>query len=127
MLASDTDRDTVTGLLSEAFAEDRLTEREHGERVRAAYAARTWADLDLLTADLPATGGDARARPAAGFGGLDRCLLCVLLCLCPPAGIAWLLISRRRSPADASGARAPTTARAGDMALRSGDPHAEDR
>lgn len=100
MLASDTDRDTVAGLLSEAFAAGRLTEREHGERVGAAYAARTWADLNLLTADLASTAGDAGTRPVAGRDGLEHCLLCVLLCLCPPAGIARLLIARRRSHAE---------------------------
>jgi hypothetical protein len=50
MLASDSDRDTAAGLLSEAFAAGRLTADEHAERLQAAYAARTWADLALQTA-----------------------------------------------------------------------------
>lgn len=95
VLASDADRDAVASLLSEAFAEGRLSAGEHGERVRAAYAARTWAELSRLTTDLPVPAGDAAGRPAAGPYGLDRCLLCALL-LCPPAGIAWLLAARRR-------------------------------
>ncbi len=95
-LASDADRDTAAGLLSEAFAEGRLTADEHSERARAAYAARTWAELARLTADLPVP-ADAAGRPAAMPVGMDRCLLCTLLVLCPPAGIAWLLAARRRS------------------------------
>jgi Domain of unknown function (DUF1707) len=96
-LASDADRDTAAGLLSEAFAEGRLTADEHSERARAAYAARSWAELARLTADLPIPADGAAGRPAATPGGVDRCLLCALLVLCPPAGIAWLLAARRRS------------------------------
>ena len=95
-LASDADRDTAAGLLSEAFAQGRLTADEHDERARAAYAARTWAELARLTADLPVPAGDAAGRPAA-TPGVDRCLLCALLVLCPPAGIAWLVAAWRRS------------------------------
>ncbi|MGD0928452.1 MAG: DUF1707 domain-containing protein [Streptosporangiaceae bacterium] len=96
VLASDADRDAVAGLLSEAFAEGRLSAGEHGERVRAAYAARTWGELARLTTDLPVRAGDAAGRPAATPDGLGRCLLCALRVLCPPAGIAWLLAARRR-------------------------------
>jgi hypothetical protein len=96
MLASDVDRDAAASLLNAAFAEGRLTAGEHGQRLEAAYAARTWQQLRQLTADLPAPPGAAqpmaRARPTAP----DLCLLCVLLCVCPPAGIAWWLLSRRR-------------------------------
>jgi hypothetical protein len=96
-LASDADRDMAAGLLSGAFAEGRLTADEHGERARAAYEARTWAELARLTADLPVPTDGAAGRPAAMPQGVDRCLLCALLVLCPPAGIAWLLAARRRS------------------------------
>jgi len=95
--ASDGDRDAVGGLLTEAFAQGRLSAGEHGERIGAAYAARTWAELAGLTADLPVAGGDAAGRPGAERDGLDRCLLCALLVVCPPAGIAWLLAARHRS------------------------------
>lgn len=99
-LASDGDRDTAVRVLSEAFAEGRLTADEHGERARAAFTARTWQELARLTADLP--GPANAAGPAAGVrgGGLDRCLLCALLICCPPAGIAWLLTARHRARAD---------------------------
>jgi hypothetical protein len=50
---SDEQRDAAAGLLREHFAAGRLTEEELGERVQAAYQARTTGDLDRLLADLP--------------------------------------------------------------------------
>ncbi len=99
MLASDADRDSAADLLNEAFAQGRLTQGEHGDRVQAAYNARTWTELNKLTADLPTQHGALYGRPAAGPlpAGPDRCLLCTLLVLCPPAGITWLLVARRRA------------------------------
>jgi len=100
MRASDVDRDTAAGMLNAAFAEGRLTVDEHGQRLEAAYAARTWQQLHQLTADLPAPPGAAEPMAPAGFTGPDLCLLCVLLCLCPPVGIARWLLSRRRPGTD---------------------------
>ncbi len=130
-LASDGDRDAAARVLNEAFAEGRLTADEHGERVRAAYAARTWPELARLTADLPGP-ADAAARAAAGVpDGMDRCLLCALLIVCPPAGIAWLLASRHRSRAGRRHALTvggPSCSAAGGGAARGGDGRrAEDR
>ena len=96
MRASDADRDAAAGLLNAAFAEGRLTAEEHGQRLEAAYATRTWQQLHQLTADLPAPPGAAEPVAPVRFTGPELCLLCVLLCLCPPAGIAWWLLSRRR-------------------------------
>jgi len=96
MRASDADRDSAAGLLNAAFAEGRLTADEHGQRLEAACAARTWQQLHQLTADLPAPPGTADPMPPVRFTGLDRRLRCVLLCVCPPAGIAWWLLSRCR-------------------------------
>lgn len=99
--ASDADRDRATDLLGAAFAEGRLTADEHGERLSAVYAARTWQQLRQLTADLPAAAHVA-AEPMAApgmFAGADWCLLCVLLIVCPPAGIAWWFLSRHRARA----------------------------
>lgn len=50
---SDADRERVAERLREAAGEGRLTMEELDERVEAAYAARTGADLAPLTADLP--------------------------------------------------------------------------
>ena len=96
-LASDADRDTTVGLLNAARAEGRLAADEHDQRLSSAYAARTWQQLNQLTADLPALPA-AIADPAPGmFAGVDLCLLCVLLVVCPPAGIAWLYFCWHRS------------------------------
>ena len=98
MLASDADRNTAGGLLSAALAEGRLTAEEHDERLSVAYAARTWQQLDPLTADLPAPPAAAIGQPVPGrLAGADLCLLCVLLVACPPAGIAWLFWYWHRS------------------------------
>jgi hypothetical protein len=99
--ASDADRDRAARLLNAAFAEGRLTADEHGQRLDAAYAARTWQQLDQVTADLPIppTAAVERMAPPGMFSRPDPCLLCALLILRPPAGIAWWLMSRRRVPA----------------------------
>ncbi len=89
--ASDGERDRVVALLQRDFADGRLTQAELEERVGTALAARTRDQLRALTADLP--GADVRpARPATV---LDPWLLCLLLCLCPPAGVTYWLLSRR--------------------------------
>lgn len=104
--ASDADRDAAAETLSLAFAEGRLSAAEHDERVCAAYGARTLGELAGLTADLPGPAGDASlARAAFVPDGIDRCLLCVLLICCPPVGIAWLMVARRRA-ISGGGARA---------------------
>ena len=89
--ASDGERDQVVAQLQRHFADGRLTQAEFEERVGAALAARTRDQLHALTADLPGAG----ARPARPAMVLDPWLLCLLLCLCPPAGIAYWLLSRR--------------------------------
>jgi hypothetical protein len=52
--AADTDRATVAEVLGTALREGRLTVEEYDERLAATYAARTHADLAVLTTDLPA-------------------------------------------------------------------------
>jgi hypothetical protein len=64
--ASDQDRDAVVQRLQQAFAERRLDDDEFDERMRAALTARTSADLDRLTGDLPATAPGPAAPAAAG-------------------------------------------------------------
>jgi len=68
--ASDAERDEVAAVLSEALAQGRLTSTELAERIDAAYAAKTRAELAPLTADLP---DDMRKAPAAGpVAALER-------------------------------------------------------
>jgi Domain of unknown function (DUF1707) len=62
--ASDDDRDRVVEILRVAAGDGRLTAAELDERVEAALTARTGGELAVLTADLPAAGGQA-ARIAA--------------------------------------------------------------
>lgn len=117
VLASDADRDAAAGQLSSALAEGRLTAGEHSQRVEAAYAARTLGELGALIADLPAPAASAAVRqPEVIADEMDRCLLCALLILCPPAGIAWLLAARRRARAAAG--PPVTRATAGAVTLR---------
>lgn len=52
--ASHADRDRVIDGLKAAFVQGRLDQDELGQRVGQALAARTYADLAALTADLPA-------------------------------------------------------------------------
>ncbi|MGW3008932.1 DUF1707 SHOCT-like domain-containing protein [Streptomyces sp. NPDC001219] len=51
--ASDTDRERVAEILRDALAEGRLAMEEFDERLDAAYKARTYGELEPLTADLP--------------------------------------------------------------------------
>jgi hypothetical protein len=53
--ASDAEREHVVVRLKEASAEGRLTLEELAERTALAYRARSHADLEPLTADLPST------------------------------------------------------------------------
>jgi hypothetical protein len=51
--ASDAERAAVVELLERSYGEGRLTMPEFEERAAAAHAARTRAELAVLTADLP--------------------------------------------------------------------------
>jgi len=64
--ASDQERESVVAVLRDAFTDGRLTFDEFDERTAAAYGAKTWSELRVLTADLPAEpllGADVRQRP----------------------------------------------------------------
>ena len=62
--AADSDRDRAAGELREHYAVGRLDANELGERLEAAYAATTVAELDRLRADLP----DPRPLPVPASG-----------------------------------------------------------
>lgn len=55
MRAADSDRERVAERLRVAHADGRLDLAEYDERVQQAWAARTYGELDTLTADLPGT------------------------------------------------------------------------
>jgi Domain of unknown function (DUF1707) len=76
--ASDEQRERAAQEIREHFAAGRLTDEELGERVHAAYSARTEGELKALLADLPnlpATPAQQKAELAARRRQLQRRLL----------------------------------------------------
>lgn len=65
MRAADTDRIQVAQLLTDAAAQGRLEMSEYEDRLKKAYAAQTFDELDRLSSDLP---GIATTAPAIGPG-----------------------------------------------------------
>jgi len=68
MRAADSDRERVADHLREAAAHGRLTMDELEERLERAYTAKTYAELEPLTRDLPAAGSAAPLPVPAGSG-----------------------------------------------------------
>ncbi|MCR3741904.1 Cell wall-active antibiotics response 4TMS YvqF [Actinomadura glauciflava] len=64
MRAGDADRERVAQVLRDAAGEGRLTLDELDERLDAVYAAKTYAELEPITRDLPSPG--RAASPATG-------------------------------------------------------------
>ncbi len=67
--ASAADREQAIEALKAAFVQDRITKDELDQRIGKALASRTYDDLDVLTADIPA--GLTRAQPAEPARGSD--------------------------------------------------------
>lgn len=76
MRLSDADRDRAAEVLREAAAQGRLSMDELDERLELAYAAKTYADLEPVTGDLPKPGSALSAPgttvPAGRLGGTPR-------------------------------------------------------
>jgi hypothetical protein len=76
MRVSDRDREQAAEVLREAAGHGRITMDELDERLEVAYAAKTYADLAVVTRDLPQAGqpAAAAARPGAvsRIGGTPR-------------------------------------------------------
>jgi hypothetical protein len=70
--ASDADRERVASLLREAAGDGRLTMDELDERLDAVYAAKTYAELEPITHDLPDTGASYVPAPAEPGGAVRR-------------------------------------------------------
>jgi hypothetical protein len=64
--AAHADREQVIGTLKAAFVHGMLDKDEFGQRLGQALASRTYADLAVVTADLPAGLADARPHRHAG-------------------------------------------------------------
>jgi len=71
MRASDSDRERVAEQLREAAGHGRLTMDELEERLESAYSAKTYAELEPLTRDLPAAGATPPLPVAAGSGAVS--------------------------------------------------------
>jgi DUF1707 SHOCT-like domain len=61
--AADADREAVAETLREQHLAGRIDTDELQERVERCYAAKTYAELDALLADLPGEDRSGRARP----------------------------------------------------------------
>jgi hypothetical protein len=75
--ASDADRSAVAQRLQVAVDEGRLTLTDYDERLQQTYAARTYGELERVTADLPAAPAAVPARrsaaaPAVRHGQADE-------------------------------------------------------
>jgi hypothetical protein len=68
MRISDADRDRAASVLNDALAEGRLSPEEHSQRLDAAFAAKTQADIAPLVSDIPG----ASASLATPVGPLAR-------------------------------------------------------
>jgi DUF1707 SHOCT-like domain len=65
--AADADRDRTAEVLRRAATEGRITFDELDERVSRAYAAKTFADLEAVTSDLPGPGVKPPAAATARY------------------------------------------------------------
>jgi len=75
--ASDADRERIADVLREAAGDGRLSMEELDERLDAVYAAKTYAELEPITRDLPDPGTSSMPAPPpapagdpARFGGV---------------------------------------------------------
>ncbi len=107
--ASDADREQAIDTLKAAFVHGQLTRGELGMRVGQALVSRTYADLAVLTADIPA--GAAAAQPSRALAwararesmaarvkvvAWSACVIILLAGLVATAGTgngAWLILS----------------------------------
>jgi hypothetical protein len=67
MLAATADRERAIDVLKAGFAEGRLTTDEYDERLTQVSGARTYGELALVVADLPAGPVNAGYYPPAGY------------------------------------------------------------
>jgi Domain of unknown function (DUF1707)/Domain of unknown function (DUF4190) len=81
--ATDRDRDAAISVIQASYTAGRVTRDEHDERVGRALAAQTYAELDMLTADLPGRPWypdvPAIPRPPHTNGLAVAALICALL------------------------------------------------
>ena len=74
--AADADRAAVATQLGEQMSAGRLTVAEYDERLARAYAARTYGELEELTADLPRPAAQPPAGAPAAHGAVHGTSVC---------------------------------------------------
>jgi hypothetical protein len=86
--ASHADREQVIGVLKAAFVQGRLTKAELDARVGQTFASRTYADLAVLTADLPAglarNRQPARAQARPPMNKAAKAAICAVIAIAVP-------------------------------------------
>jgi hypothetical protein len=94
--ASHADREQVIGTLKAAFVQGRLTKDEFDLRVGQTLAARTYAELAALTADLPAglaAGAPPRqpvpAQARRPVSNVARAAICVVMAVAAPVVLSF--------------------------------------
>ena len=104
--ASHADREQVIGTLKAAYVQGRLTKHELDTRVGQTLAARTYADLGALTADLPAGLTDVlpprRPTGAPAWSPMSKVVAGAALIVPPPAMVAAAFLSGSEKVAIAS-------------------------
>lgn len=99
--ASDADRDLAAQMLRQAAVDGRLTLDELDQRLEATYAAKTHAELEKLTEDLPAAGvaapvgGTLPAQRSRSKTNVNVRLLALGVAACA-AGDAWAYVAGMR-------------------------------
>ena len=79
MRAADADRDGIVERLNMAYSEGRLSKDEYDGRIDNALSARTYADLDQLVIDLPATRSTA-VTPVTPVAKMNEFAMASLAC-----------------------------------------------
>jgi hypothetical protein len=88
MRAGHADREHVINELKAAFVQGRLDQDELGERAGRAVTARTYAELDALTADIPAPASASTAGVSSPGRTLARAAKRAAICLLAAAALA---------------------------------------
>jgi len=96
--ASHADRERVIGTLKAAFVQGRLAKDEFDLRVGQTLASRTYADLAVITADLPAGLADAGSprraaplRPRRPMSNAAKAGICVAIAVAMPVLMSFLV------------------------------------
>ncbi len=72
MRAGDADRDGVMSVLSDAYADGRLTHEEFETRLEQAQRAKTYGELSRLTADIPVPRSSAAEATSHGAASVPE-------------------------------------------------------